>query len=265
MTDSKMFGWQSAAARKYYLLHPDASINDVAVALAINHRTVSRVRKILVAEGMLEPGRGRKPSLDLIEKAESAPSAPVTESAKEPIKVDTTGLLDHKAMKKLATIENTIDDDVDDEETRKRMIREVRRIAFDTEKHPDTRMSATQLWVKLKDMAKDHTLGPGKPLTYADALARATDFLRAIGAKMAIEAMYAAFEVEAPSGEAKTVESSSSSPPPIESPSPTVNIALAGYSQNNGGVGGVRSELSPSVDQDQSGREQSADNPVRDS
>jgi hypothetical protein len=88
--------------------------------------------------------------------------------------------------------------DEDDEVTRKRMLRQVKRFAFDPLLHPDTRMAASQMWTKLLDLARQKDLGPGAPQTLTDAIARATDFCRAAGAKVMVPAFYAAFDLGPP-------------------------------------------------------------------
>lgn len=106
-------------------------------------------------------------------------------------------LLDDATLRTLADPSTTLTDlDLDDEETRKRLLREVKRLAFSPATNPDTRLSATQVWLKLKDMAKSRDLGPGKPLTRAAAIERLVSLLRTVGPDISIAAMYKAFNVK---------------------------------------------------------------------
>lgn len=211
---------QRAAARAEYLKHPDSSIADVVKATGTAPRTVARARKQLVKEGLLAPGRktmgADRAALTAAARdasnvtggesdATGGLSAPEAVSGEtgQPEKPDTPRgskpgtTIDGEALRKLDEMLDELANE-DDDKTRDRMLRQVKRFAFDPDLHPDTRMSASQLWTKLLDMKRAKDLGPGVPKTLEAAIARCTDFLRACGAKVAVPSFYAAFELGDP-------------------------------------------------------------------
>lgn len=208
--------WQRTAARDFYLRHPDASISEVVKATGISQRTVVRARNLLVKEGLLTSGRRTDGAADLATTAAALPApepdAPVEPRSDAPPEGPMRGpgrpkkqseLLDDEAMRQMSQMLDELADCEDDEVTRKRMLKQTQRFAFDPSLHPDTRMSASQLWAKLVDMAKAQDLGPGVPLTLEAAVERATDFLKACGPTVAVPAFYKAFNLEADGGERK--------------------------------------------------------------
>ena len=219
--------WQKAAARTEYLRHPDMSIAEVSKATGVATRTVARARAELVKEGLLPQGRNATTSaadaVVLSLMAESGSKPPMPEPAAEgppsPPSPDPMGLsaagatIDGEALRQMNTMLDDLSDE-DDEVTRKRMLKQVKRFAFDPNLHPDTRMSASQLWAKLLDMQRSKDLGPGVPVTFELAVKRCTDFLRACGAKVAVPSFYAAFDLgEVPNGpSAQTVEQGQPTP-----------------------------------------------------
>lgn len=203
-------GWQRQAARDYYLRHPDASISEVAAALNIATRTVARSREALVNEGLLAPGRNNPDSAAAAIAAAVASSVgtgsdtPQAEGPADPVAPRPSGghprnaVLDDEALRKMNAMIDELagDDSTDVEETRKRMIAQVKRWVFDPLLTPDTRMSAATLWAKLVDMQRAKDLGPGKPLTQADAIERASDFSIACGPLIMTVALFRAFDRE---------------------------------------------------------------------
>lgn len=223
--------WQREAARAEYLRHPDSSIADVAKATNVALRTVARARETLVKEGLLTPGRNATASgadaaaMTMAAQAvmEAAPEVAPEVAAARGSKQGHT--IDGEALRKMNELLDEMADE-DDEVTRKRMLRQMKKFAFDPELHPDTRMSASQLWAKLLDMARAKDLGPGIPVTLEAAIIRCTDFLRACGAKVAVPAFYAAFDLGDVPNDASTptaVEPSQSPPATIESSGPADN------------------------------------------
>jgi hypothetical protein len=200
--------WQRDAARAEYLRHPDASISEVVKATGVAERTVTRAREALVKEGLLAPGRhntaGGADAVALAVAAKAVAGAtpdtpPETEAPVAP-KARGSGAgttIDGEAMRKMNELLDELEGE-DDDKTRERMLKQLRRFAFDSTLHPDTRMSASQLWTKLLDMKRAKDLGPGVPVTLAAAIERCTEFLRACGAKVAVPAFYAAFDLGDP-------------------------------------------------------------------
>jgi hypothetical protein len=219
-------GRQSDRARAFYAKHPDLSIASVVKATGVGTRTVARVRRELVLKGLIAGGRNAPPVTVAIpppiltgtESEKAVPStadevpsdfnAPLPSSVPdEPVELkrgrgrprkDSTSLLDDEAMRELSGMLDVLADSDDIEATRRRLLKQTQRFVFDPSLHADTRMSASTLWTKLVDMARAKDLGPGKPLTLADAIARATDFLKACGAAVAVPAFYAAFDLTDP-------------------------------------------------------------------
>ena len=210
-----MRDWKSNNVRAYFLQHPEASISQAARDMQVSARTAAQVRSELAEKGLVPKGRNRKSDKQV---ASVLPPASAVEVS--PNQSGGGHLIDDKSLRMIADSHFDMSDlDLDDEETRKKLLREVKRIAFSPDSHPDVRLSATQVWLKLKDMAKSRELGPGKPLTRAAAIARLVDLFKMTGADIAIQAMYIAFNVEGKeneqdpnmdnsvSGEAPTVSS----------------------------------------------------------
>jgi len=239
---------QKLAARAYYLRHPDASIADVARATGVSLRTVARCRKELVKEGHLTPGRNtpefqtQKPPAVIAPESTGGATPEPAEADSDPIdtadegepdsgdqaqaprgrgrpRKDGSTLMDDAAMRELAGALDELSDSDDIEQTRRRLLKQTQRFVFDPRLHPDTRMSASTLWTKLVDMARAKDLGPGKPLTLAEAIERATDFLRACGAAVAVPAFYKAFNL---TEDTEPVPAASAQPEAV----PTVNLIV---------------------------------------
>lgn len=220
---------KSIKCRAYYTEHPDASIADVAKAVGTSQRTAAQVRSNMVKEGLLSPGRNAEP---IEPEPDNFLPPPPPVKRKKPINVPNS-LVDDVAMAKLAAAGGKDADDLDflsidfdsldDEVLRKRLLKGIIKIAFTPGIHPDTQLSATQVWVKLKDMARAKELGPGRPKTKADAIARLVDMLVAVGPQIAIEAMTIAFNVKESDDAPTTIPEANApvvvaegSPPPTE-------------------------------------------------
>lgn len=213
----------------YYRAHPDSSISEVAKAVGTSTRTAASARIKLVAEGVLPAGRNNTNVGSLPQVPTSAPPEPPKDK-----------LLDDKALLALADV---LDGDEDDEQTRRRLLREVKKLAFSPDTHPDTRLSATQVWLKLKDMAKAKTDGPGKPLTRAAAITRLVDLLQTVGPVIAIAAMYQAFNVKEPedAGVIPAVPSEAPPTPPLPTPESASEAGVRPDEVPDGGPSGVGS------------------------
>jgi hypothetical protein len=176
------------AACSFILQHPSAKDFEVIEALKCSRRTVAYARADLVEKGLLpaprkRPERKPAPAPPLITPDMVQPPKP--EEAAE-TKADYSGQLVTPSNVEMlvATVD---DDDETDAETQKRMMREAKRMAFDTRLHPDTRGSMMTLWMKLRDAAKARDLGPGVPLTRDSCKDRLKDILRAVGIVIVIE------------------------------------------------------------------------------
>ncbi len=262
--------WQRGAARDYYLRHPDASINDVSRATGISLRTVARAREVLVKEGLLQAGRHAETMADAAVLAAATQSlaaegppvetgqAPENEPAAEPqpraVRRPKGDLLDDEAMREMAGMLDEMADSEDVETTRKRMLRQTQRFIFDPSLHPDTRMSASQLWAKLVEMARAKDLGPGKPLTLAVAIERCEDFMTACGPAVYVPALNNLIaKMEGRPGAQAT---------DVQAPAPTGATEAAGPARHEGD--GAPAEVVRAVDLDGGrGKGQSDHDPAR--
>lgn len=179
-------------ARAWVLAHPTDSKEMQAVGARCSTAMIAMVRRELVAEGLItrsrkaiKPPEGSpKGYVALVEPDETTPTVPVAPAS----------VLDHEAMKTLAGITDL--DDLDDDAIYRRMLKQCVRFTFDPNLHPDTRMSASQMYHKLKAMAKEKDLGPGVPVTRIDVRNRLADLMRACGADVTLEAINIAFDVK---------------------------------------------------------------------
>lgn len=189
-------------AVEYFLAHPEARDRDVADALDMDMSTVGRARTKLINEGILPPETRRRnpsPTIDLsgIESVTSS-EKPAKTSEKKTVTLD--ALLTDEDLRAL---EN---DNVDDVETRKSILRALRKIAFGRGVNYETAMQAMGLWVKLKDQATSKDLGPGTPMTYAIAKERLKALMTACGFELVFECFQELFvpKDEQPSTESAT-------------------------------------------------------------
>jgi hypothetical protein len=186
-------------AKAYFLQHPEASISEALADLHrrgvnISERTVAQARSELAQKDLLPKGRNSSP----------AATSPANVSLLPPIG-DT--LLNDKTLGAAAEGDLTDIFDLDDESIRKKLLRGVITIALTPDVHPDTQLSATTVWSKLKDMARVAELGPGKPVTREQAIDRLSELMSAVGSEISMAAMYKAFNLkENPDGEEKAVE-----------------------------------------------------------
>jgi hypothetical protein len=173
-------------AREWLLAHPGDTNAQAAAGSGVSAGSIQNARRQLVREGAITPSR----------KAKKAPSAPVQgigASPEQKVPAPPAQMLDHKAMLALNDMAGSDLATLDDEEVQRRMLRQCIAFAFDTALHPDTRMSASQMWGKLRDQAKTKDLGPGVPTTFQMGVERLADLHRAVGVKMVLAAVNLAF------------------------------------------------------------------------
>jgi hypothetical protein len=167
-------------AKDYILAHKDQSKREQAIGAEVSEAMIAIARRDLVAAGLLEVGRSTAIATEAaVKKADAKKAAP---------------LLDHTAMAQIAEMEALTGDDVDDEVVQKKMLKQCIRFAFDPNLHPDTRMSASTLWGKLKSQQREKQLGPQVPITFDAGVARLADMLRACGSKMVLAAFNLVYE-----------------------------------------------------------------------
>jgi len=177
---------QREAVKAYLLEHPEAKDVDVRKALGASAPTVARARWDLIDEGLLPPTTRRASTRP--KSAPSLPAAPKT-PAREP-----NALMTGEELLELGADLDSMDG-LDDEVVRTRMLKSLRKLAFDSLTNNDTRLTAMSLWFKLKDIASIKALGPGVPMTPELAIARLKDLLAACGIAVAIKAAIEAFSL----------------------------------------------------------------------
>jgi len=192
-------GEKNERARAYVLAHPHETKRKQAKAIGVSETLIARVRSALVTEGLLAPSRKTQGGLPTSPRA---PSGRSTDEGDAPAAYP--GMRDHQAMLALGDIVDASSVPDDDAEVHRKLLRQCLSFAFNTELHPDTRMSASQMWAKLRDLGKSSQLGPGAPLTFDAGVERLRDVLVACGPKMTMAAVNLAFDSkESTDGEAK--------------------------------------------------------------
>jgi hypothetical protein len=160
----------------------------------LSQPTVSNIRRELRERNIIPPSRrggnplsGRVETLLTVDpSAASVDERPV--SPQEP-----ASPLPSITPTELLAIGATEFTDENDEETRKKLLARCRAIALDPGMHPDTVLSASQVYIKLKDAVRAKSLGPGRPLTHEDAVARLARLMSACGPNIVHEAITSAF------------------------------------------------------------------------
>lgn len=203
-----MGGMREATLQKtiaYILAHPDASKSEVVSGAKVSDNTVARARRILIEKGLIPESRKKDPVLPTVEMFPEEPPFAAAQAPEPPATAHADlGMLDHAAMIAMASMV-TQAEELTDEEVQRRLMRQAQLFAFNPTLHPDTRMSASTLWAKLRDMKKDEAIGPGKPMTLLEAVRRTKDVLLAVGQVVSALAVKEAFyadqapDVQAPS------------------------------------------------------------------
>jgi len=220
MTSFRQLKWDRAKA--YILAHPTESKEEQARGSDTSVATVASVRVDLIRDGLLQPSlkarQANIPAPRNLSDLPALPTEPPTEGAPADPKKP-AGLLDHDAMMALADMVDLEKDALSDEEVLKRLIKQALRFAFDPRLHPDTRLSASQFWGKLRDMAKAKNLGPGIPINFEAGTQRLADLLEACGPEMTMAAVHLAFEVR-PNADTLPAQHGEAAPTPPGSPAP---------------------------------------------
>jgi len=175
---------QTTFVKKWLEKHPNASIKETIEGTKTSKRTVERARIELMEDGLLTPSR--RAILD-----------------GEPDYSNQT--LDTQTLQNIAkTITSDESNEIIeaaedyDEETRLKMLKEVKNIALNSGAHPDTRLSAIQIWAKLKDIAKAKDIGPGPPRNEQEIIDRLSRIMVGVGPTLTIKALDFAFKKEKP-------------------------------------------------------------------
>lgn len=185
-------------AKTYVLAHPTESKQQQAAGANVSVTLIAQARRELIAEGKLEPSRKADPfakppdvAKDLAKPALGPPTRPSR----------TGGTLDHDAMAAIGEMVDAMMENGDDTTVQKALIRQCLIFANNPSLHPDTRMSASQMYMKLKSLSQTRDLGPGKPMTRQAAIERLRDLLIAAGPVITRAAINLAFNRESTNGE----------------------------------------------------------------
>jgi hypothetical protein len=185
---------QFLRAREYILAHPDESKGQQSRATDISERTIASARAELIAEGLLAPSRKAAPRTIPSEVAARLPEQD-PDAVPMPHPRDNV-LVDAEAMLRIGAMIDEATEHGDDETVTKLLLKQCLSFAFNPSLHPDTRMSASQMWAKLRDKKTATDLGPGKPKTRTDAVERMRSLMAAVGPEITVQAVHAAFEVK---------------------------------------------------------------------
>ena len=206
-------------AVEYFLTHPEAKDIEVAEALNMDKATVMRARAKLIGEGILPESSRRRatPAVSVVLDKVVPPKTP----AREKPAASLNTLLSDEDLRALDA------DNVDDAETRKSILRALRKIAFGQGVNYETAMSAMSLWVKLKDQAATKELGPGTPMTYAIAKERLKALMTACGFELVFECFQDLFVPKEPATDEGQLpaEHTEAAPGAAGTPSPSGSAA----------------------------------------
>lgn len=166
------------AIKAYILANPAASNSEIVEKTGASARTVSYVRSTLRSEGTNEPSKRSE--------AKSDGEELVIESVAE--------MLTPQTIKEMAVDPTFGADLLDEDQIRTKLLQQVQRMAFDPQIGSQTKLDAIQVWVKLKDIARAATMGPGNPLTEAEAVDRLSMIMQGCGPTVTIKALDRAFD-----------------------------------------------------------------------
>ena len=197
---------KSMAIRAYILATPAATVKQISEANAVSMTWAHRIRRQMQMEGTIPLIRVRRPKVLPPPPPDFSPGTHAPEGA-IPKKIG--GMLDGAALRFMASDAVPASELADEAATRDALLLQVQRLALDPSLPADLRLSATQVWVKVKDIARAKDLGPGKPLTPEDAVIRLVRLLRAVGPKIALQAFENVFGKE-PTNEKTPTESAPS-------------------------------------------------------
>lgn len=190
---------KTEACKRYLLDHSDATNPEVKEAVGCESRNVNAARAELEKEGFLQKNSNNRAKFTKHRLKKSGLTRPpeiLRNLSGNALRTEAEVL---SSFSPVATsdlyklLESGEDPDIDDEKTRVAMLKQLRLMSFDASLHQSIRMSAMDLYNKLKETARGQTIGPGRPLTHADALDRLCLLFKAVGATLVLEATAKAF------------------------------------------------------------------------
>lgn len=163
--------------RDLLLANPEMTIRELQHQTKISKRTIMYARDSLIKDGLLPPSRQN-----------------ILETLPEEGKITQyTELLDGKSLSDLAGEAEFEEEIADDVMIQKKLMKEVRTIAFNPVNHPDVRLSAIQIWAKLKDLEKQKDIGPGPPRSESEIIERMTRLMKGVGPNICLKSLEIAF------------------------------------------------------------------------
>ena len=189
-------------AKSFILKNPNSSPDEATVKAGIRPSTFALAKRQLADEGLIKLStRGRKRG---VEGREVKPEGHVIKPK------------ELEALVPDAILESDL---LNDDEVRRDLIKQVHRIAFDLNERAETRLAATQVWAKLKDMASQKDLGPGVPKSQDDAIDRLSRIMVAVGLGIVVQSLQQAFPKvykyeEQPNDESSASSGTSETPNP---------------------------------------------------
>jgi len=164
------------AIRALLIANPAASNSEIVEQTGASPRTVQYIRANLRKTGILEPVRGQQ-------------------TAPEGAKVMVTEPTIASILPQAADLTPEM---LSDDAIREKLLHQVQLTAFDPKVSAQTRLDAAQVWVKLRDIAREKELGPGLPRTEEEIIDRLVRIMQGCGAKLVIKALDRAFQRKEP-------------------------------------------------------------------
>lgn len=185
---SKKHAEKLLETKAWILANPSKITSEICKALRVSIRTVAMARRELMNEGLIPASR--RVNRPVLKKQDIMDHLLSNKTLQDIAKSSAES---KEAQDLLDSVE---DFDEFDEETRKKMLRQVRIIALDPTLHPDSRLSAVNIWAKLRDLAKAKDIGPGPPRSESEILDRLVRLMQGVGPNLVVKALDKAFPKE---------------------------------------------------------------------
>lgn len=209
--------------KEYLLLHPTASDHEVMVAMNVSMKTVSNARHELVSLGKIPPSAYDRKTV----KRTVRPAEAISKATEGTFDVKTTADLNaavDEELRKRAEDITGIEGEVD--------IGKLKRVLWKVvHRNLDDRIvvAAASALARIQQEADARPLGPGKPLTKADAIDRLIMLFKACGVNLVVEALNTWIGKDTPNAQTEAAVASITPP----APAPTV-----GTPDNSFNIGG---------------------------
>jgi hypothetical protein len=185
-------GTDREKAKKLLLAFPNRKDEDLAKEIGSSSRTVARARAELVKSGGIPSHRG--PTGGTTGSfPDSTPPTYTPPASKDSLPYRTVPFATLPGLSGPFIPPDDTEIEEMDGDTRRKFLKALRIAAFDMNLSPDTRFTAMQLYLKIKDAIRAKELGPGVPLTHETALSRLVLLFSAVGIELVNEAHLLAF------------------------------------------------------------------------